>query len=233
MESKKNPISGYIRYRELAKYIDLIPGFIHNLNTPLMSISGRAELIQFKHPDVQGVEQIIKQLEKITETMDSFKYAIGMDKEEQTDQIKLNEFVTHFNQFMKLNLSFKHKVSFRWEVDENLTFTAPPFIMQNVSYEVILFIISRIPGPGDVTLKIQHDSQSNDLQFVFEYSGLYLSQNDTDLLDNSSEANIPESSISNLIVAKNLVESINGRLTTMKIDNINQIIIILPNIEEE
>ena len=38
-----------------AKYGKLMSGLIHNLNTPLMGLSGRIELLEMKYPDM-GIE---------------------------------------------------------------------------------------------------------------------------------------------------------------------------------
>ncbi len=77
--------------RVWAKYGKLLSGVIHNLNTPLMGISGRVELLQFKMPDLKGLDQIASQLERINNSLGNLTFMIEKDCGEETTSIDLSE----------------------------------------------------------------------------------------------------------------------------------------------
>jgi nitrogen-specific signal transduction histidine kinase len=230
MEHKKSKVNDYIKFREFAKYVDLIPGFIHNLNTPLMSISGRTELIQFKMPDLKGVDQIITQLDKINDAINAFKYILEKDKSETIATINLTEFVYNLNLFMRLNMKFKHKVNFTFDIDEKISLTISPFILLNVLYEMISHSLNMIDNTGEISFAAS--SNGNEVEFHLEHTGQQLSQAYLDMIRETNDINSSTEKVAGLLVAKNLLNTIEGTVDVRTDQNKTVILVTIPKIQE-
>jgi hypothetical protein len=93
-------------------------GFIHNLNTPLMGLSGRIELMEIKYPDLKGFDQLTKHVDTINYMLQSTAYFTDKDtncKEYDTD---IAEFINKFDTFYKSNIKYKHSIFTEKETTE-------------------------------------------------------------------------------------------------------------------
>lgn len=117
--------------RPLSLYLQ---GIAHNLNTPLGSIRGRAELMQHhikKNSDrlaavsdadvrkdleallekvVKGIVDIIAQVDRSSQLIQGFTGKISMEAHDEEDDVDLNDLVRRELAFLESSLYFKHKV---------------------------------------------------------------------------------------------------------------------------
>jgi len=199
-----------LKLKELTKYYGLLPGFIHNINTPLMSISGRIELIQFKHPEISGVAQMLEQLERLNGIVDNLKYMIEMDKEMEPQELKLDKLFIELDKFLHLNLTYKHKIKLSSEVNPNLTLFTRPFNLLNLMYEVLNHCIISMPNGGDI--KLEATRNSGKIMIVVMRTGDSISMEQTQKLEQANPELELGQPYTGLIAAKLLLEEIGGKL---------------------
>ena len=207
----KEDIKDLIKYRELAKYLDLIPGLIHNLNTPLMSISGRVELIKFKMPELQGIDQILQQLEKINNIVNVLKYMIEKDKITSKQKIDISTFMDIFDQFMNLNLTYKHKIKLEKEIEEGLAMEISSFSFLNILYEIFNNCVELMEDGGTIKFKAYRDGT----RFYFEIirGGGNVSEDLVKLINGKTLPKIEGDNIqSDLIIARAMLEDLDGKI---------------------
>jgi len=97
-------------------------GIVHNLNNPLQSIMGNAEILAMKHPDNRNIMSLRKaaaHMKKIISTILSTSY---MESTEEYGVIDLNEVLANQIELLEANRFFKHQV----QTVENLT-PLPPY----------------------------------------------------------------------------------------------------------
>ncbi len=197
--------------REVSKYFNLIPGFIHNLNTPLMSISGRVELIQFRNPDVQGLDQIISQLDKINEMMEVMRYILEKDKSTEQEVIYLTDFFAKFDKFLTLNMTYKHKISAEMEIEPESKIEILPFIFINTVYEIFKHCIDYMPNGGIVKLNVF--SENDKLLVIITRDGINISTNELSCINDNDIQKEQYDSDADLVIVKKLANLANGFFT--------------------
>ncbi len=206
----KDDVKDLIKYRELSKYLDLIPGFIHNMNTPLMSISGRIELIKFKIPDLQGIDQIMQQLEKINNTINVVKYMIEKDKITGKQKIDIATFIDIFDQFLNLNLTYKHKIKLEKEIEEDSTIEVSPFSLLNILYEIFDNCIEHMEDGGTVKLKVYRDGTR--VYFEVLRGGQNISDEVVKAVNAKSAPKIESDKLVDVLVARTLLDELEGKI---------------------
>jgi len=92
------------------KYGKLLSGLIHNLNTPLMGISGRVELLQINMGENKSLTSIISQVEKINQMLTAVGYLVDKDITNKELDIDLATFMNHFFNFMNADMRYKHHI---------------------------------------------------------------------------------------------------------------------------
>jgi len=90
------------------KYGKLLSGLIHNLNTPLMGISGRVELLQIKMGEDKSLIQINSQVERITAMLTATGYFVDKDQYDKPTEIDLAVFMENYVNFLYTDMRFKH-----------------------------------------------------------------------------------------------------------------------------
>ncbi|MDD4156773.1 MAG: hypothetical protein PHY08_09395 [Candidatus Cloacimonetes bacterium] len=90
------------------KYGKLLSGLIHNLNTPLMGLSGRLELLQMKFDDEKSFKQINTQLDRINSMLTSIGYLLDKEQADSKRMFDLNTFLNNFFTFMSTDMRYKH-----------------------------------------------------------------------------------------------------------------------------
>jgi len=92
------------------KYGKLLSGLIHNLNTPIMGISGRVELLQINMGENKSLTSILSQIEKINSMLSAVGYLVDKDITNKEVEIDLGTFMGHYFGFMNADMRFKHHV---------------------------------------------------------------------------------------------------------------------------
>ncbi|MFA5499206.1 MAG: hypothetical protein WC327_06655 [Candidatus Cloacimonadia bacterium] len=216
MENSQNIVE-FIKKNSLSKYFELLPGFIHNINTPLMSISGRMELVQFKHPEIKGITQMLEQVERLNMMVDNLKTMIEMDRDEEAKSINLKTFFASLDQFLHLYMPYKHKIKHTLEIDENVSIFAKPFNFLNGMFEIFSHAIKNMPNGGNLSLTAQ--ASNGKVLITLKRDGDVI---DADVLQKISsdtatfELGTP---YTGLLVAKVLMKDMNGSLTVLSSDD--------------
>ena len=96
--------------RKYIKYGKLLSGLIHNLNTPLMGLSGRLELLQMKFEDEKSFTQINTQLDKITTMLSTAAYLLDKDQTDRKLDFDLKTFLDNYFSFIYTDMRFKHQI---------------------------------------------------------------------------------------------------------------------------
>lgn len=125
-----------MKERVLSHTGSLLRGVIHNLNTPLMWIMGRAQLIEARNENLEGLKalpvekieeikeknnkditSIIEGAEKIDEILKALTYKIQMADEGPT-VIDLKEYLKMEMDFLLADMRFKHQTKTEIIIDE-------------------------------------------------------------------------------------------------------------------
>jgi signal transduction histidine kinase len=114
------------------KYGKLLSGLIHNLNTPIMGVSGRVELLQIKMGEDKSLIQISTQVERINKMLSSAGYLVDKDMYDKVIEVDVDVFLSHFYEFMTADMRFKH------HTNKELAFT-PAKVTTNPSD--LLFVV--------------------------------------------------------------------------------------------
>ena len=108
------------------KYGKLLSGLIHNLNTPLMGMSGRIELLQMKFDDEKSFKQIETQFAKINEMLTSIAALLDKDQTDKDLEFDLKSLLDSYFSFIYTDMRFKH------QIEKELSFV-PCNVMTNPS----------------------------------------------------------------------------------------------------
>jgi len=129
--------------KKYIKYGKLLPGLIHNLNSPLMGISGRFELLQMKFPDEKSLAQITTQIERLNEMLTTVSFLLSKESSESPTENDLKELLEQFVSFMVADKRFKHQVAKETEFEQYvIVFNVTDFI--NLMYHILDYLLGFI-----------------------------------------------------------------------------------------
>lgn len=92
------------------KYGKLLSGLIHNLNTPLMGLSGRVELLQMKLGEDKSINQINTQLDRINKMLTSVAYLLDKEQSNKESELDLKVLLENYFSFLGTDMRFKHQL---------------------------------------------------------------------------------------------------------------------------
>jgi signal transduction histidine kinase len=206
-----------LRYRLLAKYTAILPGFIHNMNTPLMSISGRIELIKFKHPDIQGVDQILSQLEKINDMISDLNSMLSKDNQSGPEEIAVNKLIDQLDRFFYFNMTYKHKIELEREIEENLHFRANPFLLANALYEIINNAVAAMENGGKIRIKVWHEEAN--IRFIIQRNGSQLFEELIAKVNDDTDYELVTENFVDLLIIKKIMKEMGGLIRVKNSEN--------------
>ena len=160
MKKKKINEKDIVKLRRKTKFGELLSGIIHNLNTPLMGISGRLELIKFKNPDMKGIDQMSEQLDKINNLLSVTANILEADRSYDLKNVKLSEVVNNMNSLLKANMKYKHKIDVKLELDDDLAVNIMPGYLYNSLYEILDNCIDAVDDDGSIVIKVYKDENN-------------------------------------------------------------------------
>jgi len=105
---------------KLAYVGSLVQGMTHNLQGPLTSILGRAQLLALKHPDEPELHEITRAAQSMAENIRSLLVKVKGDQHTALQELNLNEIIKSELQVLDSNLFFKHQVQKNYLLDEKL-----------------------------------------------------------------------------------------------------------------
>ncbi len=98
----------------------LASGVAHNINTPLMGIYGLAQLIKIKHPDIEDIDGVIAQVERINGIVRNLMWKSRQEQELAKQDIDINVMLQEELRFLEADMEFKHNVDKKFEFAPDL-----------------------------------------------------------------------------------------------------------------
>ncbi|MCB9366769.1 MAG: response regulator [Calditrichaeota bacterium] len=98
----------------------LASGVAHNINTPLMGIYGIAQIIKMKHPDIQDIDGVISQVERINGIVRNLMWKSRQEQEQAKQDIDLNVLLQEELRFLEADMRFKHEVEKEYDFAPDL-----------------------------------------------------------------------------------------------------------------
>jgi signal transduction histidine kinase len=98
----------------------LAAGIAHNISSPLMVISGYAQLLKTKLPKVKEFDVILSQIDKISEITRNMMIKSRSEQDKAVKPIDLNELLRTELKFLEANLQFKSKIEKQYHYDPEL-----------------------------------------------------------------------------------------------------------------
>jgi hypothetical protein len=111
-----------------------LPGFIHNINGPLGTLSGRIELLKYKYPNIPELNEVLKMGFKIQEMLENLSFKLVNERHGNTLEINLNRLLREEIKFLESDLFLKHQIKIREKLSPNI----PQFNMHYLSLSGIL-----------------------------------------------------------------------------------------------
>jgi PAS domain S-box-containing protein len=93
----------------------LASGVAHNINTPLMGIYGLAQVIKMKHPDIEDIDGVIAQVERINGIIRNLMWKSRQEQERAKQDIDINVLLQEELRFLEADMEFKHNVEKSFE----------------------------------------------------------------------------------------------------------------------
>ena len=112
--------SDRVTERPLSDVGRLVYGIMHNLNGPLTTIMGRAELLRMRDPEANGVDEIILRAQTMRELIAGMIRRDISGQEVERQLIDLNELLTVELRFLESDLEFKHQIEKVYRFAESL-----------------------------------------------------------------------------------------------------------------
>ncbi|MBU0690202.1 response regulator [bacterium] len=98
----------------------LASGVAHNINTPLMGIYGLAQVIKMKHPEIEDIDGVIAQVERINGIIRNLMWKSRQESQQIAQPIDLNLLLSEELKFLEADLEFKHNVEKKIELADNI-----------------------------------------------------------------------------------------------------------------
>ena len=109
-----------IKSNKLAEVGRRVEGVVHNINSPLSSILGYAQLLKNQYPDNQDLDKIITAGITLSRTVKTLLKKISQDNIALPAPVNLNELVSQELEMLKHNLFFKNNVKLEISLTSNL-----------------------------------------------------------------------------------------------------------------
>lgn len=98
----------------------LASGVAHNINTPLMGIYGLAQIIKIKHPELEDIDGVIAQVERINGIVRNLMWKSRQEQEQARQDIDFNILLQEELRFLEADMMFKHNVEKMFEFASDL-----------------------------------------------------------------------------------------------------------------
>ncbi len=98
----------------------LASGIAHNLNGPLTGIQGFTELLRATHPELNELDVILKQTNKIKDIIRTLMIRARHQEEVDARYIQVNELLRTELAFLEADLFFKHEIEKVYDFDSDL-----------------------------------------------------------------------------------------------------------------
>ena len=149
-----------------------LPGFIHNLNGPLGTLFGRAELLRFQHPDISDLNEIIQAGQQLQEIIKSMNFKINHERYDQPTSQDLNRLLEAELKVLQCDLFFKHHVTLQQDLGGEI----PPFPARYLDISGVLtagyrFLRQFMPPEHNYRCRVGSFRDGNEAGFTLEMRG--------------------------------------------------------------
>ncbi|MCD4652137.1 MAG: hypothetical protein K8S56_10205 [Candidatus Cloacimonetes bacterium] len=124
-------------HKRWEKYGRLLAGIIHNLNTPLMGISGRLELLEMKMPEEKSIAQLETQLQRVSEIISSISNVLEKDLDNQSAYTDISQQLLNLDQLLHGNMKYKHRLDVSMKIQPYMMAQINPADLLNAVYGII------------------------------------------------------------------------------------------------
>ena len=147
------------------KYGKTLSGLIHNLNTPLMGISGRVELMQMKLGDDKNVVQISTQLDRLNSMLTAVAYLLDKEISNKETKFDLKILLENYFTYLTTDMVFKHKVEKEINL-ESIEVTTNPANLINFIHKVFEQLLSYVEEEVKMTIRNTKTEQGTNLEIM-------------------------------------------------------------------
>jgi PAS domain S-box-containing protein len=150
----------------------LVSGVAHNINTPLTGIYGAAQLIKMKHPDVEDIDGVITQVDRINGIIRNLMWKSRQEQDQSFQELDLNQLLIEELRFLEADLDFKHNVDRRFEFGDTV-----PTIMGRYSdfsmsvMNVVRNALDAMHGRKDRVLSVSTEVRDGDVRITVKDNG--------------------------------------------------------------
>jgi len=109
-----------IKSNRMAEIGKRVEGIVHNLNSPLNSLLGYAQLLKKSNPKNVDIDKIIEAAKNITHLVKGLLSKVKSDSTAMIRPLDINSLIRQEMQLLKHNLFFKHHVKSKIELQDNL-----------------------------------------------------------------------------------------------------------------
>ncbi len=88
----------------------LASGIAHNINTPLMSIYGMAQLMKMKYPHQLELDDILAQVERVHQVVRNMMWKSRQEQDKSAQELDLSQLLCEELKFLEADLEYKHNV---------------------------------------------------------------------------------------------------------------------------
>jgi len=88
----------------------LASGIAHNINTPLMSIYGMAQLMKMKYPSQLELDDILAQVERVHQVVRNMMWKSRQEQDKSAQELDLSQLLCEELKFLEADLEYKHNV---------------------------------------------------------------------------------------------------------------------------
>jgi signal transduction histidine kinase len=141
----------------------LLAGILHDLNNPLMSIMGQAEFLRILHPDLENVNVIQRQAQRMREIVSAIMQRIRSAQSRRLEWIQINKLLHEEVLFLECQPYFKHEVEKRWQLTEQLPlFRGIPLEMNQIFGNILRNAAEAMIDQPEkrLTIKSWHDGSA-------------------------------------------------------------------------
>ena len=147
------------------KYGKTLSGLIHNLNTPLMGMSGRIELMQMKFGEDKNVVQISAQLDRINAMLTSMAYLLDNEISNKDNGFDLQKLLENYFTYLTTDMKFKHKIEKNINLVPHAINTNSSDLL-NFVHCILIQLLTHVDDEASITISNSIDGNNAILDFV-------------------------------------------------------------------
>jgi two-component system sporulation sensor kinase A len=95
-------------------------GIAHNISSPLMTIYGLAHLLKMRVPDLEEVDGILSQVDRVHQVVRNMMWKSRQEQEKSIQDLDISQLLREELRFLEADLDYKHNVEKEFSLDPNL-----------------------------------------------------------------------------------------------------------------